>query len=272
MKKNILSILLAMAALGWLGPFPALAQMTLEVSPIRAEHQIEAGVSETNVIQVRNGGPKPVRVKAQVQDWQMNRKGEVAFAKAGATSGSLSGWLEINPTDFQVEPGQTKEIRYTLTIPAGARAGGYHAAILVEGMPAQPGPPNPKKMAVHGRFGVMIYETVGKPDTRAKFTDFQVVPEKKQVKFVLALANAGTAHFRPKKSKVTIKNSQGQEVAKVDIPDAPVLPGAARDVEFVQELNLPPGQYLAEAVVDAGQRDLLARRQSIYGGKIKIFR
>ena len=78
---------------------------------------------------------------------------------------------------------------------------------------------------------------------------------------------AGTAHFRPKKSKVTIKNNQGQEVAKVDIPDAPVLPGATRDVEFVQELNLPPGQYLAEAVVDAGQRDLLARRQPFTVGK-----
>jgi P pilus assembly chaperone PapD len=267
MKKNILGIFLTLVALEWLTPFPGSAQMTLEVSPIRAEHQIEAGASETNVIQVRNGGPKPVRVKAQAQDWQMNRKGEVAFARAGSTPGSLSAWLEINPTDFQVEPGQTKEIRYTLTIPAGARTGSYHEAILVEGMPAQPGPPNPKKMAVHGRFGVMIYETVGKPDTRAKFTDFQVLPEKRQVKFVLALANTGTSHFRPKKSKVIIKNSQGQEVAKVDIPDAPVLPGASRDVEFTQELNLPPGQYLAEAVVDAGQRDLLARRQQFTVGK-----
>ena len=209
---------------------------------------------------MHNAGPKSVRVKAQTQDWQMNRKGDVNFARAGSTPDSLSSWMEINPTDFQVEPGQSKEIRYTLTIPAGAKTGGYHGAIIVEGMPAQPGSPTPKKMAVHGRFGVMIYETVGKPDTRAKFTDFQVVPEKKQVKFVLTLNNAGTAHFRPKKSKVIIKNSQGQEVGKVDIPDAPVLPGATRDVEFAQELNLSPGQYLAEAVVDVGQRDLLARR------------
>ena len=260
MKKNILLVLLAMLAIDWLAPFSALAQMVLEVSPIRAEHQIEAGVSETNVIQVRNAGPKSIRVKAQVQDWQMNRKGEVSFAKAGSSPGSLSTWLEINPTDFQVEPGQTKEIRYTLTIPAGAKTGGYHGAIIVDGMPAQPGPPGPKRMAVHGRFGVMLYETVGKPDIRAKFTDFQVLPERKQVKFVLTLNNSGTSYFRPKKSKVIIKNSQGQEVAKVEIPDAPVLPGATRDVEFDQELNLSPGQYLAEAVVDVGQRDLLARR------------
>jgi P pilus assembly chaperone PapD len=267
MKKNAFITISLGIALGWLASSQVSAQMSLEVSPIRAEHQIEAGGSETNVIQVHNAGPKSVRVKAQAQDWQMNRKGEVNFARSGSTPGSLSSWLEINPTDFQVEPGQSKEIRYTLTIPAGAKTGGYHGAIIVEGMPAQPGPPSPKRMAVHGRFGVMIYETVGKPDIRAKFTDFQVVPERKQVRFVLTLNNAGTAHFRPKKSKVTIKNSQGQEVAKLDIPDAPVLPGATRDVEFAQELNLSPGQYLAEAVVDVGQKDLLARRQPFTLGK-----
>ena len=153
MKKNVLVFLLTMTVLGWLAPLAALAQMTLEVSPIRAEHQIEAGGSETNVIQVHNAGPKPVRVKAQVQDWQMNRKGEVTFARVASTSGSLSAWLEINPTDFQVEPGQTKEIRYTLTIPAGAKTGSYHAAIIVEGMPAQPGPPTPKRWPFTAALG-----------------------------------------------------------------------------------------------------------------------
>jgi P pilus assembly chaperone PapD len=268
MKKTFVAGFLSlMAGIVWQAP-PALAQMSLEVSPIRAEHQIEAGVSETNIISVRNAGAQPTRVKVFLQDWQMDRKGQVSFARAGSIPGSLSSWLEINPTDFRVEPGQTKEVRYTLTIPAGVRSGGYRGAILVEGMPAQSGAPTPKKMAVHGRFGVMIYETVGQPDIRAKFTDFQVLLEKKQVKFVLTLGNSGTSHFRPKKSKITITNGQGQEVAKLDIPDSPVLPGATRDIEFSEELKLPPGQYLAKALVDAGQRDLLARQQSFtVGGK-----
>ena len=176
------------------------------------------------------------------------------------------GWKSTPPT-FGWSRGRSKEIRYTLTIPAGARTGGYRGAMIVEGMPAQPGPPTPKKMAVHGRFGVMIYETVGKPDIKAKFTEFQVMPEKGTMKFVLTLANAGTAHFRPKKSKITVKNSQGQEVAKVDIPDAPVLPGATRDVVIYAGVKTAPGQYLAEAVVDVGQRDLLARQQSFTVGR-----
>lgn len=267
MKKTIFVILWAALTAGGGAQSPAWAQLSLEVSPVRAELQIEAGAAETNVLQVRNSGAKPMRVKIQPLDWQMNRQGEVSFARPGSTPGSLAPWLEINPTDFRVEPGQTKEVRYTLTVPGGTRAGGYRAAIAVEGMPAQPGVPEPKKMAVHGRFAVMVYETVGTPDLRARFTDFQVQPERKQVKFALTLTNAGTAHFRPKKSKVTIKNSQGQEVARVDIPDGPVLPGATRELTFAQDLNLPPGQYLAEAVLDVGQRDLLARRQTFTVGR-----
>ena len=267
MKKNILTVFSLFLVLGWLAPLQAPAQMSLEVSPIRAEHQIEAGASETNVIQVHNAGSQPTRVKVWLQDWGMNRQGEVSFSRPGSTPGSLSSWLEINPTDFRVEAGQSKEIRYTMSIPAGTRTGGYRGAIMVEGMPAQAGAPTPKKMAVHGRFGVMIYETVGKPDIKAKFTEFQVTPEKGALKFILTLANSGTAHFRPKKSKITVKDSQGKEVAKIDIPDAPVLPGATRDVLITPELKLPPGQYLAEAVVDTGQRDLLARQLSFTIGR-----
>lgn len=260
-----ISLLLLVISIGLAGM--AQAQMSLEVTPIRAEHQIEAGASETNVIEVRNAGTKPSRVKVSVQDWQMDAKGQVSFSRPGSSPASLAPWLEINPTDFRVEPGQTKEVRYTLTIPADARTGGYRGAIILEGMPAQPGVPTPRKVAVHGRFGVMIYETVGKPDIRAKFTDFQIVPEKKGTKFVLKLANAGTAHFRPKKSKISITNGQGQEVAAVDIPDVPVLPGATREVEVAKELKLPPGQYMAKAVVDVGQRDLLARQQMFAVGR-----
>lgn len=267
MKNLPVAVLFGLGALVAGLVVPAGAQMSLEVSPIRAEHQIEAGATETNVIEVRNSGPKASRVKVYLQDWQMDRQGQVSFSRPGSSPVSLSSWLEINPTDFLVEPGQTKEVRYTLTVPAGAKTGGYRGAIILEGMPAQPGPPTVKKMAVHGRFGVMVYETVGKPDIRARFSDFQVIPEKKQVKFVLTLANAGTAHFRPKKSKISITNGQGQEVAAVDIPDAPVLPGATREVEVAQALKLPPGQYTAKAVVDVGQRDLLGRQQLFTVGK-----
>ena len=239
----------------------AWAKMDLEISPIRAEWQIEAGAAETNVIQVRNVGDQPVRVRAYLQDWTLGRKGELQFSRPHSQKRSLAPWLEINPTDFQIRPGQTGEIRYTITVPPSAASGTYWTALLVEGMPVLGGPPSPKRMALHGRFAVMLYETVGQPEVKTQFQDLQVVPGKNRLSFVLGLANSGLGHIRPRRSHILIRDQQGQEVAKVEIPDAPVLPGSSREIAWDQEIKLPPGQYSAEARLDVGRREILVRQQ-----------
>jgi P pilus assembly chaperone PapD len=267
MKKFNAVILWTSLAVSFLAVNPAQAQMSFLVSPIRVEHQVATGASETNVIEVRNEGTKGNRVKVYAEDWDMDRKGEVTYARAGKGPNSCATWIQLNPTDFRIEPGQTRQIRYTLTVPGGAKDGGYRAVIVFEGIPLAEGGPPQKRMAVHGRIGVVLYATVGKPDIKAQFEDFQVSPETKGVSFKMTLANKGNVHFRVKKSWVTLKNSQGAEVAKVEVPDIPVLPGATRDLEFSKELTLPRGTYQAEAILDVGRRDFLGRKQSFTIGR-----
>lgn len=267
MKKINVLFLWTSLAFYVLGVNPARAQMSFLVSPIRVEQQVAAGASETDVIEVRNEGTKANRVKVYIEDWEMDRKGEVNYVRAGKGPNSCAAWIQLNPTDFRVEPGQTRQIRYTLTVPGGTKEGGYRAAIVFESMPLAQGGPPQKRVAVHGRIGVVLYETVGKPDIKGQFEDFQVGPEKKGVAFKLTLANKGNFHFRVKKSWITLKNSQGAEVAKVEVPDIPVLPGATRDLEFSKELALPRGTYQAEAVLDIGRRDFLGRKQSFTIGR-----
>jgi P pilus assembly chaperone PapD len=267
MKKINYVVLWTSLILCCQGGRTAWAQMSMVVSPIRVEHQVSAGASETNVIEVRNEGIKATRVKVYGEDWEMDPKGEVTYTRAGKGPYSCALWLQINPTDFRVEPGQTRQVRYTLTVPNGTRDGGYRAVIVFEGMPlAEAGPPQ-KRVAVHGRIGVVLYETAGQPQIKAQFKDFQVVPEKKGTTFKLTLVNQGNVHFRVKKSWITLKNSQGAEAAKVEVPDIPVLPGATRELEFSKELSLPKGSYMAEAVLDVGRRDFLGRKQTFTIGR-----
>jgi P pilus assembly chaperone PapD len=267
MKKTIYALLWTATLLFCLGARPGAAQMSFVVSPIRVEHQVAPGGSETNVIEVRNEGNNPARVKVYTEDWEMDRKGDVNYARAGKGPHSCATWIQLNPTDFRVDPGQTRQVRYTLTVPTGSKEGGYRAAIVFEGMPVKEGQAAARRVAVHGRIGVVLYETVGNPEIKAQFEDFQVRPEKQGLTFKLTLANKGTGNFRIKKSWITMRNSQGEEVAKVDIPDIPVLPGAIRDLEFSKELNLPKGSYLAEAVLDVGRRDFLGRKQPFTIGR-----
>ena len=83
---------------------------------------------------------------------------------------------------------------------------------MLESLPPTEGGKTPgRQMGVHGRIGVVIYETVGKPEIKAAFNDFQVSPAKGKLTFKLALTNTGTAFYRIKKSWITLKNSQGQK-------------------------------------------------------------
>ncbi len=132
---------------------PALAKLDLEVSPIRAEHQVQAGEMETNVVRVQNLGDEPLRIQVSLQDWQLERQGELRFSRPGTHPRSLARWLELNPTDFQLQPGQWGEIRYTLTVPTSAAPGSYWTALLVDGQAVKPGTVTPKRMTLVGRGG-----------------------------------------------------------------------------------------------------------------------
>jgi hypothetical protein len=259
-------IFLGFVCLAVWGATPAAAQVDLVVSPIQAEHRITPGTDETNIIQVKNEGKNPERIKVYLEDWQLDTKGNVTYSRAGKNPHSCSPWIQINPTDFRLAPG-TREVRYTMTVPPGVKPGTYWTAIVFEGMPVTDGKSAGRIMGVHGRIGVVVYETVGNPEIKADFQNFQVHPGKGKLTFNLDLANSGSAFYRLKKSLVLLKNSQGQEVSRIEVPNIPVLPGTKRELEFSKDLTLAPGEYLAEAILDVGRTALLGRKISFKIGR-----
>jgi len=262
MRKSF-PALIGIFVLVLMGAHPVRAQMRLLVSPPRVELRLGAGAAETNVIVVRNEGARAARVKVYLEDWTLTPTGGINYLRAGKDPRSCAAWLQVNPRDFRLEPGLSRQVRYTLTVPPGAKEGGYHTAILFEFMPAVAGLVlGEKRMGAHGRIATIVYETVGKPEIKAQLQDFQVSLEKKGLVFKLVLANQGEGHFRLKGSKIMVKNSQGREAALVKIPDIPVLPKSSRELEIKEDLTLPPGEYRAEAVVDVGRRELLGRKKA----------
>jgi P pilus assembly chaperone PapD len=268
MKKKRFAALSISAALWLIAAMPAAAQVSIMVSPIRVDHFLQPGTSETNVIEVRNQGSEPTRISVHAEDWTMDRKGDVSFSRAGGDPRSLANWLQLNPVDFRLDPGQARQIRYSLTVPAEAKDGGYRAAIAMEGLPMPNEASAKRKMTLRGRIVVMTYATVGSPEIKAQFQDFQVAAGLRGISFKLTLANEGDVHFRLNRSWITVRNSRGEEVQRVEVPDIPVLPGATRELEFKKEdLALPRGAYLAEAVLDVGKVDFLGRKNSFTVGR-----
>ena len=124
MKKIRYAVVLISVAVCLLGAAQAKAQMSLMVSPIRVEHQVKPGTEETNVIQVVNTSSEPTRISVHLEDWTMDRKGNVTLSIAGSDPGSCADWLQLNPTDFRLDPGQTRQVRYSMTVPAEASGTG----------------------------------------------------------------------------------------------------------------------------------------------------
>jgi len=268
MKKTIYSFLLIFIVICLLAATPARGQMSITVSPLRVEHQVKPGTNETNVIEIRNEGSAPTRIAIHTEDWTMDRKGDVNFSRAAGDPYSCANWLQLNPADFRIDPGQVRQIRYSLTVPADAKEGGYRAAIALTGMPMAEEDIAKRKIALNGRIVVMAYATVGSPEVKAQFQDFQVTAINKGISVKMTLANLGDVHFRLKKSWVTLKNSKGEEVGRAEVPDIPVLPGAVRELEFKKEdLALPKGTYQAEAILDVGKDDFLGRKISFSVGR-----
>lgn len=232
------------------------AEVSISVSPIRVEQMGKPGERGTDMISITNGESAPTRLKVSVEDWTLTKEGSAKFEKPGGSPLSCASWIRVNPVDFRISPGQTREVRYTITIPEGTPEGGYHAAIVFETVPEiVPG----KKMGrvfIRGRIATILYTVVGKPVPQGHANSLKVEFKKDGVDSTLTLQNTGKVHYRTK-GTITASDSNGQKVFEVEIPDVPILPQSEREINIRYDKPIPKGKYTALAVVDIGVPELI---------------
>jgi P pilus assembly chaperone PapD len=114
---------------------PARGQIYFGISPIRAEHKIKPGGSLTDVFMIRNNDTGPIRIKVYCENWTIRDDGTAVFIGSTPTAYSSKDWIIVNPQDFRMAPGETKSVRYTVTVPPDTAPGGYHSAISFETVP-----------------------------------------------------------------------------------------------------------------------------------------
>ena len=254
--RTIISISVIMVLVPCLG---FSAGVSLSVAPIRVEHLVQQGEKGTDMILVANDGTTSTRVKVSIEDWTLTRDGNPMFMKTGKNPYSCADWIRINPIDFRIAAGQTKEVRYTVTVPQGIEDGGYRAAIIFETAPDVTPGEKIKQMLIKGRIAAILYEVVGKPVPQGYANSLRAEPKKEGIDFVLLLQNTGKVHYRTK-GTITGTDSKGEKVFEVEIPDAPVLPGTEREMKIPYDKPVPKGEYSAMAVVDLGNKELIGAK------------
>lgn len=239
--------------------------ISISVSPIRVEHQVPPGSSLTEAITIANDGTSPVFIRVKIEDWTLSPEGALNFYPGGTQAYSAGAWIRVNPKEFDLKPGESQDVRYALAVPKDTVPGGYRAAIIFATVPRPVAGEKQKQVMVEGRIATILYQTVGKPLPSGEITNlaFQVNREGKP-EFSISFQNTGQVHFRTR-GEITIRDRGGKEMARVPLPDFPILPQSKRDFGVALEQKLTPGDYVAELVMDIGRKELLGgeRRFSI---------
>lgn len=251
------------AAVVGLAPAWAIAQVSVQVTPLRVELSGQPGDSHTEAITLTNQGATPIRVRSTIEDWHLSKDGTPQFGPAPAgTWWSAATWLRLAPPEQVVEPGREAVVRFTLAVPDGTDPAGYRAAIMFEfADPAANPATGGKQVTFRSRIATVIYVTVGQPPVAVDLTNLVVRGEAgKPPQLIATLDNTGRVHVRTK-GLLTIYNQSGTVVREVDLPSAPVLPESEREVAIPigdeRDPPLAPGAYRVEVKIDVGLRALL---------------
>lgn len=244
----------------------------ISVSPAHFHLNLKPGQSKVYAITVKNNTDKHQKFQVKSHDFNMNGKGKSAFLQAGTGEYSLSKWMNISPTFFEMRPGEKREVSFTVSIPdtpEGNRAA--WSIIMIEQAEPRTELEPPKKndetvalgVVPTFAFGVFIYQNPPTVKTEnVEITNFKMESAKNQNTMFIEAQNNGDGIAYCKAYVDLTNNANGAQV-RLPVKNFTIVPGLTRD--FVFKLpGLVPGEYTAVGVLDyEGSDEINAAKTTI---------
>jgi len=236
-------------------PTPQSTGTGISMAPARLELEMQPGSETTVVVNLDYHSPteksQPVRIVASLNDWTIDRDGQVQFERANTLPNSASSWLIYSPAETTVSPGNLHAIRVTVSVPKDATPGDHLTALIIEQRPDNLKlTENRRQMVIRYRMAAVFYIKVPQLRRQGSLEALRAEAHGDQVIVTPLLKNAGNSVIRPLTS-LKVTNSSG--VAVVDLPQKeslPVLGGAELMQPLVLETRLAPGTYNVKYRVD----------------------
>ena len=234
---------------------PAPIGSGISLAPARVEVEMRPGSETTLVVNLdyhtKGEVLQPVRIIASLNDWTIDRNGQVQFERANTLPNSASSWVIYSPVETTVIPGNLHAIRVTIQVPKDATPGDHLTALIVEQRPDNIKlNQNRRQMVIRYRMAAVFYIKVPQLSRQGSLESLRAEATGEQVIVTPVLKNAGNSVIRPVTS-LKVTNSLG--VAVVDVPQKeslPVLGGAELIQPLILETHLSPGTYNVKYRVD----------------------
>jgi hypothetical protein len=236
-------------------PTPASAGNGISLAPARLELEMQPGSETTVVVNLDyhavGENPQPVRIVASLNDWTIDRDGQVKFERANTLPNSASSWLIYSPAETTVIPGKLHSIRVTVSVPKDATPGDHLTALIIEQRPDNIKLNETRRqMIIRYRMGAVFYIKVPQLRRQGSLESLRAEATEDQVVVTPLLKNAGNSVIRPLTS-LKVMNGSGLAVAELPQKESlPLLGGAELAQPIVLETRLAPGTYNVKYRVD----------------------
>ncbi len=244
----------------------------ISVSPAHFHLNLKPGESKTYKIKMNNDSESKKEFKVNMYDFNMNGKGKSSFLPVGTGEFSLSKWMNVTPTFFELKPGEKKEISFTVAVPndeSGNRAA--WSIIMIEQaeartqlQPAQKGSGTVALGVVPTfAFGVFVYQNPPTVKTdNVEMIGFKMETEGKENTIYLQAENRGNGIAYCTSYIDMINNATGSKT-RLTVKKFTIVPGLIRDFVF----KLPamvPGEYTAIGILDyEGNEEIQAAKMQV---------
>lgn len=223
-------------------------QIDVSLDPGKTSEGTTKVINETNV---------PLTFNLTIQDYVVNdTKGTPTFLPPSTLDSkySAASWIAITPNTFTLNPHESQQIKYYVSIPANARPGGHYAGIVYT---PEVKPQTGTGGIVNTQIGSLFYVTVNGPVkenavvSKILANSFQ---EFGPVRVLTQIKNLGDLHIKPT-GKVNVSGLFNN--SSYDLTESNIFPETARDYEnYVGQKWLMLGRYKVELMATYGANNL----------------
>lgn len=251
------------------GSFKSTMEISFAVGPELIEMAAPPGSFRSMGLVVHNREDRPIYVEIYPRAMEYNSDGELVLLPSAKGSYYCGEWLTINPSSFELSPGEKKRLSISVKVPKG-EAGGRCANIVFDAVLAGD---NPGSTIQKTSSNVPFFLTIsGTLNQQAEIVRMKVLPKDGSGyrKFVVSFKNTGNIHLKPRGKILVKKRVEIEKTGEVEYVGEPdyeeleeiafnevkgvVLPGGTRDLIAVYPVELPDGEYSVEAEVDYGDK------------------
>lgn len=237
------------------------------VGPGKIEMELEPGQTGTFDLMVSNRLGTEKSFSLDIEDFKGTDDPNKTVVLLGNDKGpySLKDFIRVEKNTIDIEHGKRVRIPVSVSIPRNAEPGGLYGSVVVGTLSKNNDSKSTNSVTatnpIFTRVGVLIFIKIkGQVQQDGKLVDFKLSGDKKIVSglndlnFTILFKNEGNIHLNPK-GEITIKNTIGSIVGKIDVESWFSMPKSLRMREVSWSPKFLLGRYTATANVERGYGD-----------------